>query len=168
MQTIKSTHRKIAVMHKSLMSIRDIKANNIRFPYAVAKNIRSFESHIAGVRELTAPDVDFRKYDKERVELNVEYSLKEKNNRPRIINNQYIIDPERQAEFDAKIIGLREKHADALKGMDERQKAVEAMLDDECEVSVYKIKLSWIPSDIRPSDLESIMDIIEEDINIEE
>jgi hypothetical protein len=165
MDKVTTTHRRAANMLQTLQGMKDILGStNIRFPYAVAKNTRYLEQHIVTLRELTKPDESFMKFDKERVDLNIKYSQKDGRGRPRTANNSYIIDPEKQVDFDAELNILRDEHRVAISIHEEKNKKVEAMLDDSCEILYYSIKLSWIPASIKPGDLEILMDLIEDDL----
>ena len=165
MDKVTTTHRRAANMLQTLQGMRDLPgSSNIRFPYAVAKNTRYLEQHISTLRELTKPDESYMKFDKERVDLNVKYAQKDGRGKPRTANNSYIIDPEKQVDFDGELTILREKYYGAIFEHEEKTKKVEAMLDDSAEVDCYMIKLSWFPINSKPGDVEILMDLIVDDL----
>jgi hypothetical protein len=165
MDKVTTTHRRAANMLQTLQGMKDILGStNIRFPYAVAKNTRYLEQHIVTLRELTKPDESFMKFDKERVDLNIKYSQKDGRGRPRTANNSYIIDPEKQADFDNELIALREQYQGAIMAQEDKTRKVESMLDDSCEIELYSIKLSWVPTSVKPGDMEILMDLIIDDM----
>lgn len=164
-EKIKTTHRRAIAAMNVLQSLRETQgAENIRYPYAIAKNIRLLEQHMASLRDIAKPDSAYVAFDSERVGLNVKYCQMDGRGRPRVVNNNYVIDPEKQVDFDVELIALKERHHDAIAAHEMKQKSVEAMLDNECEIDVYIIKLSWVPNNAKPGDVEVLMDFIEDDL----
>jgi len=166
MSKMNTTHRRVANMGNVFRALKDSTTlNNIHLSYAIAKNIRLIEQHFATFKDIAKPTDDYMEFENARVKLNVEYAQKDGRKQPRIIDNKYIIDPEKQEQFDVAVNTLREEFKNVIATYEQKQRDIEKMLDDECEVDLYPIKLSWISADFKPGDLEILMDLIEDDLN---
>ena len=165
MQSINTTNRRIFAMLNALRSLDDVGGSaNIRFQYAVAKNIRSFEQRVKEVRMAGAPNNELAEFENSRIELCEKYAQKDGNGRPRSVKGQFIIEPEKLEEFNNELATLRSCHKPELDRLEARQKAVEAQLDDECGIEYYPIKLSSFPLGAKSSDVEILIDIIDDDM----
>jgi len=162
---LKTTHRKVIAMNNVLRTLRDSTVlNNVRLSYAIAKNIRYMEADIEVIKEVGKPDDEYMKFETARIKLNNDCAQKDSRKQPRIIDNRFVIDPEKQAIFDDGLVALQEEHKVAITAHDQKQKNLEKMLDDECTVDAYHIKLSWIPPTFKPGDIEVLMELIEDDL----
>ena len=165
MNQIKTTHRQVVTMNNILRSLREVSnLNNIHLSYSIAKNIRLMEQHLATFKDIGKPSEDYMKYENARIKLNAECAQKDARKQPRIIDNKFIIDPEKQVFFDESMKALVEEHKSAIDEQNKKQMDIEKMLDDECTIDVHKMKLSWFPNTFKPGDLEILMDLIEDDL----
>jgi hypothetical protein len=162
---LKTTHRKVIAMNNVLRTLREESTlGNVRLSYAIAKNIRYMEADINTIKEIGKPDDEYMKFENARLKLNNECAQKDSRKQPRIIDNRFVIDPEKQVIFDDGMTALQAEHKAAIEAHDHKQKDLEKMLDDECSIDTYPIKLSWLPPSFKPGDIEILLELFEDDL----
>lgn len=108
-----------------------------------------------------------KEYDEERDALCRKYALKDKDGAPRIVGQNYLINPDQQAEFDTESSKLKDKHKKALDTFEKLVKDTNKFLEEEIDVPLPpgRLKLSWFNKNTNQAHLESLFPLIDCDID---
>ena len=159
---------KVSVKRYQVLEINKVLENitgdcSIKFRYFISRNksilksevesINSaIETKIAGFKEFSEKQTTFLK---EAIEFNSE-------GQPVTINNNYQIKPEKAIEFREKMQALEVEYKDAL---EERSKEVvehNKFLGENCEIEVYQVQLSEVPSTLSQNQFDVLFPLIAE------
>lgn len=103
-----------------------------KFSYALTKTIKSFNSPLREINE-------FRKgeYEKARLALCIEYSMKDANNHPMMQNNNFMIEDAKQEEFTEKMNEISAKYPEDA-----------VFMETHVPVEVHELKEEDLPDTI--------------------
>lgn len=137
------TKEKILVLYKGLNSVGNL--IGVKFAYAVSKNLNLL------MPEVNALNKAGESYNNARLELCKQYSKKDENNEPIILNNEYQLADKKA--FDEAAIKLKEipEYRDYLQ-----------LLEESTELNLFKVKLDDVPKNISVYQMYSIDLIVEE------
>lgn len=140
--------------------IDDLKGTkyNIKFSYFLAKNRRKIQSEVESLDESVKPSEEYKIYDAERANLANRFSDKDSDDRPIIVNSNYMI-TEKLAEFNKEIDTLKEKYKKVINERDEQIEGYNKMLDEKVEFDGHTIKISEMPDQLDAASLEILMDV---------
>lgn len=105
-------------------------------------------------------------YFEERENLLREYATKDKDGRPLIAANSYVIDPTRSSEFETAAVALKEKHQESIDKFDDEVKRVNEFLRGDVEFSIptCRLRLSWFNEQVDQDHLEALFPFIDDDV----
>jgi hypothetical protein len=106
-------------------------------------------------------------YNEARLSLLNRCAAKDPNGRPVLLNNNYMIDPAKQAEFNEEITKLMATHKEARDLYDAEVAKTNLWLKEEVEAPVcpLKLPLSWFNKSVNQDWFETLLqlDLIEDD-----
>jgi len=140
MEFTKHTNRELADLMQGLMSVKDLKG--VRFSLQVTKNINLIKSELEHIEEAAKPSEEFLELAKQ-VQV-IEASDKSVDDKKAEV--------EKIEKDNAKLVEDRKKQIDEFNNM----------LEDEIEVSLFKISEKHLPEDITAQQIMSINIIIKE------
>lgn len=129
-----------------------ISLKGAKFAYAIVKNIKMVQAELEILDK--AKSEKFKEYDKKRMELAKKCAKKDKAGRPVINGNSYIL--EDRESFDFGLKELREEYKEDIKDYED-------LMGAEANISLHKIKLEDIPSDITIAQMAVIQEFVVED-----
>lgn len=133
------------------------KANTFKFSYACAKNLRLVNNEIEDMQKALEPDEQMEQYEKERMIICGMFS-KKKDGNPIITGNRFEIDQVKQNEFNIEMGGLRERYVEAFALNEKKIETYNKALKEEVDLNFHLVKLEDLPLEIKPDDLEVILD----------
>jgi len=136
---------------------------SVKFHYLMLKNKRLLEPEIESLQKAQMPPEGHEEFNKKRKILCEEFCENENNGNPKIVNQNYVILPENQEEFNLKIEKLKEEYKEVIEIMDNNQKEFLELLKEEVSVDLAIIPLSIMPEKIIGRDVDLLFDIIDED-----
>ena len=148
----------------ALQGVKNLKG--AKFSYAVAKTSRLVQAESKILAEVVAPDAKFTEYDIVRAATAAAHAKKDEAGNPiqlPIAGSQEMrYDIEDQAKFDLALKALQEKNKEVVDEQETKVNEYNAMLEEEMDGEIHKIKMSDIPEDITPAQLDSIMEMIDD------
>ena len=105
---------------------RDLKGN--KFAYGRAKNKKILKSEIEALNEVLKPSEEYKKYDKERIELCEIHAKKDKDGKPVVESGQLIMRD--QKAFDKEHDALTKKHKKAIIARNQQDKEYRELIED--------------------------------------
>jgi hypothetical protein len=132
------------------------KEHPVKFSYFIAKNRSRIKDNVDILMNLSRPTDDYLKYDTERVKLAKKFSDKDKNGKPIVENNQYIL-TENQSKFDIELEELQGKYTEEIDKAKKRNAEFNKLLDEEVEIDEFKISIDKLPEKIEARILELFM-----------
>lgn len=143
------------------------KAEKFKFNYAAAKNLRMVKSEIEDMQKTIEADGKMIEYEKARVELCQKYAKKENGN-PVIIRGAFQIEEDKMDEFNVEIEELKKAYSSTLELHRKRVDGYNVAMTEMVDINFHKVRLEDMPADLKPGDLEMILDwIIEEESKAE-
>ncbi len=137
----------------------------IKFAYAVVKTLRLVEIELENLQKSSVWSDDYRAFEKERMKIAKQYAVKDKNGKPVTFQEGNVtlfrVEDADQDACNAAVEELKEKHADAVKEQEEKDKELEKFLGEPAEVKIHTVPEDVIPKDISAKHLEGIFEIIE-------
>lgn len=105
-----------------------------------------------------------------REKLAREHAFSDKDGRPVVAQNQYVIDPSKKEQFEVALAALREKHKEKLDHFDAEVKKVNEFFLEKMEMPSIKsrLKLSWFNDSVHQEHLEILFDLIDMDVELTE
>jgi len=132
----------------------------VKFAYALVKNKQKINQEFDFIKQtIESNQKEFAEFDKKRNELCVKFSKKDAKGIAIIENNNFII--EGKEAFNAALDQLKAMLPDEAEKYDTSIKEYESLMNDECKIEFFKIKITDIPSDITASQMEMIEELIE-------
>jgi hypothetical protein len=137
---------------QALAELADLKG--VKFAYAVIKNKKKIEEEIKIIEETIKPSDDFSKYEQERIQICVVNSEKKEDGSAVIVDNKYkIIDMEK---FNTELEELRSNYTDTIKDRESQIADYNNLLEEDLDMTFFKIGENDLPLDITPAQLLSI------------
>ncbi len=136
---------------------------SFKLAYAIAKNLKKLRGEIENVGKTVAQSPEFKEYEKKRLSLCSEHSLKDVGGNPLIVNRIFQIDPMKKNDFDIRLSELRAQYKDAIRDQDRKIEEFNRHQKDEIEIEFHRVKQEDLPREIKPSHMEVILDFLEEE-----
>jgi hypothetical protein len=152
----------VKVRRSELFKIREVleampKGDRFKFSYAVAKNLRKVKTEIEDMEKAREPEQEIIEYERKRIALCQQYA-KQLNGAPMVVSNSFVIDEEKQADFNHEMKELQDRYKDAIERGSRKMLDYQVNLRESVDVEFHRVKLEDVPSDILPKDLEVILD----------
>lgn len=157
-------NKDIIPLINGIIKLAEIKGT--KFQYCLIKNRKKLlEEHKTIIESLEKVPESFKdveeKYIKERDDLLNKYCEKDKSgNIIKAANGQMTINKPDQFLKDEK--KLKEKYPEYITELDKIDKKNEVLLNTDCNVKLFKIKLSDVPEGINQVELQQIFELIDE------
>lgn len=133
-------------MYRAIQELSVI--TDLRLAMVIALNRgRHLRPLVEAIEDTVNPSKQFKSFDRQRVDLCEEYSKLDETGNPDKRDGKFNIDEARRSEFNAKMIELKEKYADARETEKKRPEMVEEFLKEEMEIELQMIKHSEITKD---------------------
>lgn len=168
------TRNDVLVLYSTLRTLGDISDANMKFKYAIAKNLRKLQCEVEAIQAATQfKNPRFDEYNKKRLELCKKHAkIDTSSGEPATKNGKFeFVDG---AAFNAEVKELQKEYQDAINAFEEQQKNISELIqskydDEECKFldELHKIRLSQIPEAITGSQLEHIMFFVVEDVDFD-
>jgi hypothetical protein len=159
---IKITNEGIVELHNGLMNVGNL--TGVKFSYAVAKNINILKGEVESFRKAAMPTEIFQTYEKERFENASKHAEKGSDGKAlkEVIDGieRFVIKNKEEFEKDYKAI--REKHKEAIQKREVQLKEMDEIMDEEVEIEVFAIPVSYIPEEITAEQMSAILPVIKE------
>lgn len=157
---MKITRSALVDLANSLETLDRYKSQrDIKCVYALAKNRSLLKTEIAAIGEASRPYPDFLEYDEARVSLCERLCIRANDN-PIIINREYQILPEKKEEFEKDLDALNEKYKEARDRRDTQLSEIKKFLDEEIEIELHNMHLSWLPKAVTDEEIKNSSRII--------
>lgn len=140
MEFTKHTNRELADLMQGLMAVKDLKG--VRFSLQVTKNINLIKSELEHIEEAAKPSEEF-------LEIAKQVQVIEKSGKPEEEMKAAVAEIEKD---NAKLVEERKNQIDEFNNM----------LEDEIEISLFKISENHLPEDITAQQLMGINQLIKE------
>jgi len=142
-------------------SLRDVsKLKGVKFAYAVSKNHKALITEIEALKEAEKPSDDFIEYESKRRSLCEEYSEKDKENNPIILNGNYkIID---SIKFETEFKKLHEQNKIVIDNRKKQMKEFNDLLLESVDIKIHKVKIEDLPEDLTAIQINGIEEMIED------
>lgn len=131
-----------------------------KFSFAIHKNMKLIKAETDSVREINKPVDGMRNFDIDRLALCEEMADKMEDGKAKIENNAYVIAD--MAAFEAKLLIVKEKHAEAIKQQQAKEAALQVILDEEVEINLHKILVDDLPDNLTVAQINVLESIIRE------
>ena len=132
----------------------------VKFAYVIAKNKNILKGEIDSLQESVKMSEQYLVYEKKRVELCRELARKDKDGKPMMIGSKF--DIEDKAAFDKTLKKLQDGYPAEIKEREKQLENFEKLCKEEIKIDLHKMKQEDLPEDITPSQIEGIIEIIEE------
>ena len=126
----------------------------LKFAYALQKNIRLIKQEMNRLFDIMKPSEEFNEYDKEREKLAEKFAKKDKDGKPVIKDDKYVI-PKRK-QFDKELEELQEKYAKPFKEQEEKNALFNEKLEEECTIKFHKISEKDLPENMSARELDIV------------
>jgi len=151
-------NKDLITLAQTLNQVSELKGRD--FAYAVFKNKSLIEQEIKIFEQLRKePHPDFQNYENERNIVCINYSKKDDNGNPVIVNNAYQI--EDMNAFNADMAELQEKYKEVIGDMNDARKEYEDFLEKESTIQLIKVKYENIPNDVNANLLSKLQFMID-------
>lgn len=130
-----------------------------RFAYWVAKNKKIIAEEIKTLESTNELTENYKKFDKERIELCEKFANKDENWEAKIVGKSYDISD--LEGFNSELQKLRETYKSALDEIQKKNEEYEKLLEEKSEVKLFTIKQEIIPECITANQLDPIMEVVE-------
>jgi len=160
MFNIKVTNQEVLNLNRSFRAVGGLKGP--RFVYVIARNISIIRDAVKALQASLKPTPEFMVYDKLRVELAEKCAVKENGVPKKVIHDQvetYVM--ENQTDFDFKLMDLQKDYVEVVAARKAQLNGFNALLKDEVELSLYRLKEEDLPEDITGQQLADITVIVE-------
>ena len=121
-------------------------SKNIGLKYRFAYDQDLISLECSSIKKIDNEPVEFKEFQNKRINLNIEYAIKDKDKKPLILNRQYQIDPNLLEEFTKKMNELEKEYKEVITLRTEQVQAynkfLEEPVDDKIIQQFKKVKLS--------------------------
>ena len=131
------------------------KFSGVKFAYAVAKNLRNIEPLLKEIEKDYLPSKEFLEFEEERLQIAKTFSNEQD-------NNMIWVPKENIEEFSKLLEPIIEKYKDVINQKEINDREYQKIIEEEIEISLYKIHIDNLPNDINAEQIQSIMSIIME------
>jgi len=141
MKLVKQTLKRgeVAELYNVLATTNFDSPIHSKFRYVASKNVKATKSEMDEIQAAFTPPQELPKYKQERGELFVKYKVKN--------DDEYKELPQEiKEELDKELGELDVKYKDLLKEISELDKEKNDFMDEEVEISLYKIPIDYIPN----------------------
>lgn len=132
-------------------------SSNPKFAYAIAKNKKLIKTEVDLIRGAIKPNGDMDEYDKARVALCRDFAKLDENQNPVVSNNNFVIDEEKQKDFDSKIDELRTKYKTVLDEHRERLLEADQLLKEDVSLDFHLMDIDVFPDGLTQEQYEHLM-----------
>lgn len=133
-------------------------SDNVKFSYALIKNIKEIENEISKLNEAIKPSEEFKQFEQDRIAVCQLHCLKDENGNPIVHNEEFQIAD--MDKFNQDLIPIKERYGDILRHRQQQIETYNAMLDEDIDFQFTKVGPDDLPSEITPNEIEDIYPIL--------
>jgi len=147
-------------LREGLNDVSNLKG--VKFAYVVLKNKKLIEEEIETLQKSIEMSPEFQEFERKRISLCEQFSDKNKDGSPVIINNAYTIP--NKLEFENEVAVLKKQYLEYVTEREEQLSDYDKLLKEDSDLldKLAKVKIVHIPDDISATQLDSIKEIIED------
>jgi hypothetical protein len=134
-----------------------------KFSWALMRTKKRLKVLIDSMDEIRQPPARMQEYETKRIALCEAASEKEEDGKPKVENNNFVIETEAREQLNKDIAALRD--GDFKEMFDEQEKKskdIEDLMKEECDIELFKVAPEFLPETMSPADLE-ILEVMIED-----
>jgi len=138
-------------------------ATSLTSAYKVISLRKELEPIFEKIKEVIKPSDDFAEFEKQRDELVANVISRDYMGHPIFMDDaktQVKIDPEKQADFIAKMEELTAKYAESIKGREDQAPELTKFMNSDVDIEIDPFKLNEFNSSLPHKVLEGLYDII--------
>lgn len=147
-------NKQLSVLLQGALACQDVKG--LKFAYALQKNIRLMKQAISSIFELLQPTPGFNEYEKDRIKLAEKFSEKDKDGKPKTIEDGSRFKIKDKKKFEAELKKLQKKHEKAINHRQDQEHLFNEKLEEECTVNFHFIKEKDLPENLSLRQLDII------------
>jgi hypothetical protein len=113
--------------------------------------------------EIRQPPARMQEYETKRIALCEAASEKEEDGKPKVENNNFVIETEAREQLNKDIAALRDgDFKEMFDEQEKKSKEIEDLMKEECDIELFKVAPEFLPETMSPADLE-ILEVMIED-----
>jgi len=158
---IKESREFFITLYQQLQGLGDLKGPD--FTYTLSKNKEILLQQLKKVQKMAkeAQKVEgYDEYEVERIMCNKEFALVNEQGLPKVSDERYEIDPDKKAEYDAKLASIKEKFKDTLELVESKKVELKEFVNEEIELELKQIPISIVPKDITLDQMDILSKVI--------
>jgi len=139
-----------------------------KFVYAISKNMNLIKSDIDSIEKALSPSDELKKYIQEQNAIKIQYAEKDKNGQPIVVDTSENIrtlvfkDQKTKLECEYALKKLDDQYKDVIETNKKQIEASKEFLEEDCDVSLYKMSFSWLPATLIAAHMRVLMFVIAE------
>jgi len=149
--------------YKLLLELKSNKTFNIKFVYAIQRNLLAIQPEINLLIEIEKTLVNDRvvEFENKRLEVAKEYAIKDENGNIVYNQDENSFNINNINEFNEKINELSKDYGEDLIEHDNKRKEYEDILQEEIQINFYKVDFEQLPDfGISAEDLNTLSEMI--------
>lgn len=151
-------------LFQSLNKLGNLKG--VKFAYAVSKNVSLLKPEVESLEKASTASEEFNEFEKKRVALVESFAKKDSEGKPQKTNKDgvdtYLIEDGKQEELDEAFEKLKSENQEVWDARLKQVKEYNELLKTDSSVTLYKVALVDVPSDISVQQMYSISAIVED------
>jgi len=132
-----------------------------KFAYIVAKNIKLLTDECTLIEKSNVLSDEFKEYESKRSALASSFADKNEDGSPKSENNKYVLSAEAHKEFEKELAKINIEYKEPLEAYEKHLNEFTALLNEESDVVLFKLKEESLPANITGAQVLSIINIIE-------
>jgi len=148
--------------HNFLSNLKTNKSLNIKFAYAIQRNLSKIQPEIDALIEVekTLKNERVVEFQNKRIEIAKEYAVKDENGNIIFSEDSNSFNISNTFEFNKKVEELFEDYKDDFAELDKRRKEYDEILSEEIELDLVKVDFGVLPeTGISAEDFE-VLDVM--------
>ena len=138
--------------------------SGVKFAYGVSKNLAILKPEMEALEKASAMTDEYKKFEEARIKIAEKYSKKDKDGKAIIKDNSYDIEEDKKEEMEKEFDILKKENEEVFNAREKQIMEYAELIKSESNVTLYKIALSDVPSNITVAQMASISSIVEEEV----
>ena len=160
------TNEELVALNNVLNEIKDLKGENVKFAYGIAKNKKIVGSEVEVLRQALkqVDHPEFQKYQDERRQVGRKYCIKDATGEPITMGDTFEIPRENIPAYTKELTRIDENFKGVVDAINEINEENNKLMKEEAKVDpLFKVNLTLFPKDITPAQMEGLMPIIKDE-----
>lgn len=155
---MKATRREVVALWNGLNGAAECKG--AKFSYAVAKNLRIIRTEMEALQEAAKPPIELQAYERERVALCAQHSVKDEFGAPVIVDGKFTIEDD--SKFRSEFELLQAQYKAQFDIAARRAEEMETMLSEEVDLPIHCVPADCLPDNLTAVQVEALFPMIVE------